>query len=415
MSRRSWLTLALLVAIVALGAEVIAHAYSAVPKQQLALAGDVESTIWTVRAPAIVYPTPDYSVGVTTATPPPNQKKQQAPPAPSPVPVVSGRIARMYVVAGDSVKKGQVVAQLDPTMLKLGVRQAQTSAKRAHAQVAVLNKTLDTIASNQAKLATGRAQLATGAQQLATFQAQLVKGRAQALAAKATLQAQIALIKASLHGAPPPPQLAALLKKLEGILAGINAGLAKLPAAQAKLNAGAAKLATGRAQLNSAASQLASASVGIKNARNVLTYVAKGQDVLVKLAAYRVTQATLRAPADGVVTEARLPGTVAIVNAPIVRIRPDGPTRVNTYLTSTQLLTVPLGSKADVVYDSGGDKTLAGHVTLISDSDAFPPTSFPTNVVHMTRAVKVTITLDDGQWAPPGTPVDVVIHTNASR
>jgi len=48
-------------------------------------------------------------------------------------------------------------------------------------------------------------------------------------------------------------------------------------------------------------------------------------------------------------------------------------------------------------------------VSHVDDVSALPPTSFPTSIVHMTRAVRVTIRLDDGLTAPPGTPVDVEI------
>jgi hypothetical protein len=35
--------------------------------------------------------------------------------------------------------------------------------------------------------------------------------------------------------------------------------------------------------------------------------------------------------------------------------------------------------------------------------------------VHMTQAVRVEVTLDGSGWAPPGTPVDLVLRTTAGR
>jgi multidrug resistance efflux pump len=78
-------------------------------------------------------------------------------------------------------------------------------------------------------------------------------------------------------------------------------------------------------------------------------------------------------------------------------------------LTSDQLTQVSVGSPATVDFDSNPGGPLAGHVSYLGYGAAVPPTSFPTSVVHMTRAVRVTVELDDGLTAPPGTPVDIEI------
>ena len=39
---------------------------------------------------------------------------------------------------------------------------------------------------------------------------------------------------------------------------------------------------------------------------------------------------------------------------------------------------------------------------MVDDQALFPPTSFPTDIVHMTRTVKVTFRLDSGRAASPG-------------
>ena len=143
--------------------------------------------------------------------------------------------------------------------------------------------------------------------------------------------------------------------------------------------------------------------------------LAEGRDIAVGAAEARRAQATLRSPVSGVVVETRLPGTVAMVNAPIVRVRPDGPTLVDTYVTGAQLAGVSVGTAAQVDYDSNAAGPLPGRVSRIGEAAEFPPAPFPTGIVHMTRAVRVTIALDDGGWAPPGTPVDVTILTDPDR
>jgi hypothetical protein len=99
-----------------------------------------------------------------------------------------------------------------------------------------------------------------------------------------------------------------------------------------------------------------------------------------------------------------------MVGAPLVRVRPDGPTEIATYLTADQLALVGVGTAAIVDFDSNSAGPLAGHITAIGDRAVVPPTPFPTSIVHMTRAVRVTIRLDGKSTAPPGTPVDVSIR-----
>jgi len=101
-----------------------------------------------------------------------------------------------------------------------------------------------------------------------------------------------------------------------------------------------------------------------------------------------------------------------MVNAPIVRVRPDAATQVETYLTGEQLLQVSPGARTTVDFDSNTGAPLEGVVTSIADRSVFPPTGFPTDIVHMTKTVRVVITLADGAWAPPGTPVDIRIEKN---
>ena len=428
MNRRT-LGIGLIVVVIALvGVAVWESLAARLPANTLALAGDVHSNVRTVQAPQITYPQPDFSVGFpkptgSSANAGASSAKRSQPQA-SQQPTVSGTIDAIYVKQGDHVEAGQKIVQLDTKRLELGVKQAQTAAAKAHADVAVIGKTLDTVKDNQDKLVTAREKLATASQQLATGKQTLADAQSKALAGRAQVLAGIAQVQAIINGPHPPgpwppPALTAKLAQLKATLAGIDAGLAQLPAAQAQLAAGAAQLATGKAQIASGKAQLATGASALRDARkqlekaqDVLTEVAKGQDILIDVARYRVRQATLYAPVSGIVTQARDAGTVAMVGAPLVRIRADGPTQVDSYLAPQQLTSVSVGSSATVNYDSNKAGPLSGHVTRIALNAQFPPTSFPTSIVHMTNTVQVQVTLDSGSWAPPGTPVDLTIATN---
>ena len=312
--------------------------------------------------------------------------------------------------------------------------------------VKVLNNSIDTIISNQdkistgwSKLATGKAKLDTGKQQLATAKATLLKAKAGLLASqsqlldakknRAQLEAQLAAKKQQAATYPPgavPPKLLGEIAGLEKLLASIDPGLAKISAGLAQVNAGLAKVATGAAALqtgsaalSTAAGKLATASDALRtakkqvvNARNVTKIIAQNADVPVELAKAKRDLATIVSPVSGWVTQAATNGQVVIVGAPVVRIQQVAPALVDTFVTPEQLAQIHVGSPADVTSDSDGRRVLHASVAIIGADAQYPPTSFPTDVVHMTRTVNLTLRLDSGEAPPPGTPVDISIQTN---
>jgi multidrug resistance efflux pump len=432
--------------------------FSGPPANRVLVAGDVRSVVRTVSAPAISYPTVTYSVkvpsnaavGKTTQTI--NGKVVAGPQAsattspPAGIPVVSGMLSAVNVQVGDRVTTGTVLAQLDTSTLDLGVQYARVSAAKTKNSVNVLNDNIDTILNNQDKLSTGwsqvasgRAKLAAGKKQLAAAKVTLLKAKAGLLAAqkqllsakanRAQLEAALAGLKAQAAAFPPgqvPPALTAKITELEKLLASIDPGLAKVSAGLKQVNAGLAKVATGEAALQTGAAALATAAgklaaagtaldtakSQVTNARNVTRIIAGTADIPVALAEAKRDQATLVSPVAGIVTQAAAPGQVVIVGAPVVRVSSGERALIDTYLTGEQLARVRLGSSADVSYDSASGKHLTARVAIIGSSAEYPPTSFPTDIVHMTRTVKVTLRLDSDDSPPAGTPVDIAIHTD---
>jgi HlyD family secretion protein len=403
MSRRGILaSLAVVVVFAAVGLALHAKSAAAATPGLITLAGDVRVDEVVVRAPSVAYPTPDYTVGIpTTASAAPRQRASGAPAsASSRLPVVSGFLSQTLAAQGDHVARGQVLARLDTAMLDLGVRQAETAAAKVGATVDVLDNNLDSLASARTKLIAARAALIkTRASLVATIGA-LTKTRA-------SLETSIALIEQLIAHFPPtgPPHMPAY----PVLLAGMRQGLTALSAGLMGAKSGLAKMDQGLALMSAGLTKLAAARTQLAGVRRLALVNVEAQNVAVALAKARRDTAAITSPADGIVTYVRPAGTAVMVGAPLVRIRPDGPTYVYTYLTSDQLAQVAIGTAASVTYDSGEGRALIGHVSHIDDVAALPPTSFPTSIVHMTRAVRVTIRLDDGFAAPPGTPVDVAI------
>jgi multidrug resistance efflux pump len=458
MSRRNIIVGVAIAVAVGLVVAVVVRAFSGPPPGTLRVAGDVLSVVRTITSPALSYPTVTPSVtvvsnaamGKKTAT---ISAKVIAGPQAAAVtsvtagiPVVSGRLKQVNVQVGDRVTTGTVLAQFDTASLDLGVAYAKITAERTKNSVKVLNQGIDTIINNQDKisqgfdkLATGRAQLATAKAQLATAKAQLLKAKKglvaaqkQLLAAKKQrpqLEAGLAALKAQAATFPPghvPPAITAKIASLEKLLASIDPGLAKVDAGLKQVNAGLAKVATGEAalvtgaaalstaagKLSTAADALSTAKKQVVNARNVTRVIADSADVPVALAEAKRDQATVISPVSGYVTQAATTGQVMIVGAPLVRIRADERATVVTFVTPEQFAKVPHDATADITWDSSGGKVVRATVYQQSINVAYPPTSFPTDVVHMTRTVALTFRLDSDDAPPAGTPVDISIHTN---
>jgi multidrug resistance efflux pump len=305
------------------------------------------------------------------------------------------------VTEGAHVTTGQTLAQLDTTMLDLGVATAEAAASKARADLSSLTHNISKLEDARAKLVTGRAALIKARASLAATITVLV-------ATRSSLEASITAIEAIIAHSGPVPPYPAILAGLQTALAHLNAGLKGARTGLATIDTNLAKLTKGLRALDSGLAQM-------RDARKLAKINIQAQDVAVNLAGERQTAATITSPVSGFVTFARTPGTVVMVGAPIVRIRPDGPTRVTTYLTTDQLAQAGVGTPVTVDFDSNPGGALTGRIVVIGDAAAVPPTGFPTAIVHMTRAVRVTIELDAGQTAPPGTPVDVEIRTGAAR
>ncbi|NTU71228.1 MAG: HlyD family efflux transporter periplasmic adaptor subunit [Coriobacteriia bacterium] len=428
-----------IIAVVVAGGVSWARASKAAPTNRLVVAGNARADIRTISAPALTYTVPDYTVGIpkpagSNPAAMGTGSKRSAPStaARSSQPVVSGRLTKVLVREGDHVDAGQVVAEFDTALLDLGVDAAEAAARKSRTDVSVIDGNLDDLDTASGKLADARTKMATAKASLLKARSTLTKARATLLSQRAKLraakaqrpqlEAALAALKAQAATFPPgsvPPALQAKIADLTKLLASIDPGLAAIAKGLAKVDTNLAKVEKGLASLPAASAKLSSAEAKLDdartmlgNAKDVLGIVADGQSIGVQLAKARLAQATVRAPYAGTVTFARRSNTVAMVGAPLVRVAADGVQRVDTYLTADQVARVTIGSEADVTYDSAPGTTLHGAVATISSAYVFPPTSFPTQIVHMTRAVKVTIELDEGDTAPPGTPVDVSIHTD---
>jgi len=399
-----WKRVAIIATVLALlGAASVAVSYfqrqNNADRGYLTLTGDVRAQSYVVRAPVLVSPTIDVTVGFTSSTSLTTTTKKTTSTS-SHQASVSGRIAEVFVAEGDTVVAGQKLARLDTTLLDLNVKQAETAAVKAHSDVDVLAAALGTIGSSQSDLAKTK------------------RDTTAALAKAKTQRADLAAQLKQLESMPVPPSGSSMPPTGSVSPTGTSttnpaALIPQLKAGLAKLDAGIAKMESGLSTMASGSTKLTDAKTQATNGQELLGIVADMRDTATVIAQTQRDSATITAPVNGLVTFARRAGSVAMMNAPLFRIAPDTPALIDTYLTTEQLARVLVGDPVEASYDSAAGVVLTGTVTSIGADSTFPPTSFSTDIVHMTRTTRVTITLENGAQPPAGTPVDLTIRTDS--
>lgn len=399
----------------------------------LQVAGTVRVDETVVRGPSIAAPAPDLTAGIRRSAAQFRATVRPAAPGPT-VPVrgavVAGFLSEVLVHEGDRVRDGQTIARLDTTMLDLGVRQAQAGERRARADVEVIDARLDDLEERREEALARREELLETRRELRATRQELLATRAGLEATLAVLLEQRSSLEASitaleelvaLPGGPPPHdppypvllgQMRAALSQLDEGISAVRDGLTRIEGGLRDIASGLSRIQDGLRRLRSGLSQIENARTTLRGVRNVAEAGADMARVAVEHAEATRDRAVILSPVDGLVTYSRPAGTAVMVGAPIVRIVRSGRRRIHTYLTPDQLRLVRVGAVASVDYDSNVGGVLRGTVTEIDDRAVVPPTPFPTALIHMTRAVRVTIELEDGASPPPGTPVDVEIRTS---
>jgi len=403
-------------------------------------AGRVADDTVSVQIPSSAMPSVNLDTGFTPKAPSGTTPPQRSSVATAVALTRIGSFARVESVAvqpGDDVRAGDEIARLDARAHDANIAVAKAALTSAKAQVSVLDDAIDTVASNRSTLATQRAQIDDAA-------AQLTNTRAQLAAQLADLKALLARIEAlgAGGGRPPMPPGGVPTDTIPpgtsppGTLppggipdpAQVRAGIAKLTAALAKIDSGLAKVASGRAKLSSAGAKLSDARAQLTDLRRLARAGVDGAKVGVQIAGYQRSLAILRSPVDGTVVSVVAVGDVLAPGATAAEIRRSGPPRVTTWIAPEQLADIEVGTQVEVSADwfpTGGDgggpstrrsdgrgstSPIPGRVTTIGTRAEYPPTSFATSEIHLTRAIRVEMTLSpsaEHPALPPGTPVDV--------
>ena len=330
-----------------------------------------------------------------------------------PVTTTVAGVAAVKVAVGDTVAVGQVLARLDDSALQASLALAKADKAVAHAQVDRLAAAIDETEDAAVDLADKREEITDAIHTLTQTRHKLVKARAKLHRVRPRLVTQLYQALDLLANYPPVPvpglptqeELRKGIRKLKTGLHTIDAGLAKIRRGLPKLDAGLHKARNGLKKLDDVEADLADAQGTLDDLNELAVIAAEASQVPVDLVRIQLDLLGLRSPVNGVVVQVADLGAQLAPGATIATIREDAPSTVTAWLSPTQLGSVCLGTPARITTDSG--TTADATLTRIGTSAEYPPTSVPTDEVHLTRAVEVEFTA--ATQLPAGIGVDLSI------
>ena len=197
---------------------------------------------------------------------------------------VSGTIAVINVDYNSKVKKGMVLATIDPGPYQAVVTQARANLAAAQAGYAAA---LSGIAQDQAAVESAVAAIQQAQANLRSAEANAAKIEAQSKLAQVTVKRDASLLQ---QGFIPQNQMDADQTALESTAADTRAAQAAVAVAQAQAAAAAAQLRSAQAQVATAQAQATAAQQQIAS-----------QAAQLQQAEYKVSQTVITSPVDGIV------------------------------------------------------------------------------------------------------------------
>jgi HlyD family secretion protein len=293
----------------------------------------------------------------------------------------SGTVVRVAVKVGDTVKAGELIAQLDTKDLELAVKQAQLGLRTAEAQLAQLRA-----GPNASDLAAAQAALASAQ---AAYQ-QLLQGAdadQQAAARAAVEQARVALSQAqqSYDRIKDLPNSGMMPQALQLQQATINYETAQAQFRVTTRGANQAQIAASQAQVAQAQSALDRLLRGASKEQIEIAEAAAEQARLnVEQAQRRVDNARLTAPWEGVVTVVNLvEGALAQPAAPAIQLADQSVLHINVQVDEVDIAGLAVGQPVQIELDALPDQRLQGRVTSIAPAATLDATGIISYLVRI--------------------------------
>jgi len=322
-------------------------------------------------------------------------------------PRVSGNVSAVYVVENQTVKMGDVLAEIDPEDLRISVEQAKASVALAQAQLEAEDPSVPiTLATNESQVASAGGDLAAAQAALSAARsdvAQLTAQLAQAEANDRTVQLdKDRSEKLIAQGAVAQADFDQHMNASVASRANVDALRQSLAAAKDHVNQQVAQLVALRSHLTEIQSNAP---------RHVATQKATviARQASLDLANAELAQAErnlaytkILAPVTGIVAKKAIAvGDHVAPGQEVVAISDTGSFWVTANFRETQLEAMQPGQSADLHVDALG-ADLHGVVESIGGAtgarlSVFPPENAAGNYVKVVQRIPVRLKIDPGQ------------------
>ena len=367
-----------------------------------------------------------------------------------------GRVLRLLAREGDTVKAGEVVAELEPQEAAAQVAAAQAAVQQAAAQVGDAERAV--AAQEQmtgAQVGQAQAQVTTAGTGVPQTETQLAIAERTLRDAVASATAQVASAEAQVAGAESAlvtarnnlgrekmlfAQGAVSANEVDAVQAAYDAAVAQRRSAGDAVTQAKAALASARANLmqvqiqekavEAAHAGVAQAQAGLANAQAGYTVIAqRRQELAAAHAALARAGSSLRyaeliaghddvlAPRDGVIQTQNVEvGEVVPAGLALYTMLNTSDIWIRIYLSENEIGRVTLGQRARVTLDALPSRAFAGRIVQINDQPEFTSVSVQTKEdrVKLMFGVKIRIDTPD-QLLRPGTQAHVVLLADATR
>lgn len=275
----------------------------------------------------------------------------------------AGMVLDLPLQIGDTIEKGDLVAQLDTTLLEAQKAQAMVGLEAANAQLALIQTPPDAddlAAAEAAVNAAGAAyQRATGG--LTAEEERLV------LAQLKQAQAAVTVAQAAYNQVKGNPAIGMLPQSLQLQQATIGLEAAQANYDKAMKGATQDAIAGAYAQLAGARAQLQRLKEGAKPEQiQAVQAQVKQAEMGVYLAQLQFSKATVKSPITGVVSKVNSSiGAMAAPGAPLVTIL-SREVRITVAVEETRISQLAVGQAALIYVDAYPDRTFEGTVAFIA-------------------------------------------------
>lgn len=380
---------------------------------------------------------------------------------------MSGRILALYVEEGDSVSSGQVLAQLDTSVLDAQIQQAEAALQSAEAEVAQVKA-----GASPQEVAVAKAAVAIAEEGVASAEKAVEMAQGNVAAAQAILQAAQAEL-ARLRAGPDPYevslaeteleiaqqqlpvlwavrdsvggsqqrgevprgsyeaakatvseaeiQIRILQLQLEKLKAGahpkdLEAAQAAVEAAQAGVDAAEAQVLEAQEQLEAARARLREAQARLRlveagaTGEEIAMAQAQVSDARAELQILKIQRdkMTLRAPRDALVMERTINvGEMALAGSILFRLANLDRVKLTVYVPEVELGRIQLGQAVAITVDSFPGRVFQGQVVYVSSQAEFTPRNIQTAEQRVSQVFAVRIEVPNPDHVlKPGMPAD---------